>query len=121
MSAYTPGDELSRIASADLSAQRYRLVELDANDQIALSGAASADTLGVLQDTPRAGDEGAIKHSGITKVVYGGAIAINDPITADANAAAVAAQAGNPVHGRALKAGVAGDIGLIRLERQPNA
>jgi hypothetical protein len=108
-------------ASADLSANQFYFVVLNSSKQLAVAGA-NVSCLGVLQDTPAAaGRSGEVRCFGVTKVVAGGTIAVNDKIASDANGKAVKATAasvsagtpeplaGSYVMGLALEAASAGE------------
>jgi hypothetical protein len=107
---------VSRIATTDLSTSQYRFVALDANSQIVLAGA-GVNVLGVLQDKPIAGRVGAVCIFGRTSVVYGGTVAAGDPVSSDATGRAVTTVgATTKIVGKALAAGVVGDVGDVLLE-----
>ncbi|UYZ84290.1 DUF2190 family protein [Entomomonas sp. E2T0] len=55
----------------------------------------------------------SVIRSGLSNVVYGGTIAIGDPVTSDAQGRAIKATAGDKTIGFAEVAGVEGDIGSI--------
>lgn len=107
---------VSRIATTDLSAQQFRAVALDAAGQIVVAGA-GVNVLGVLQDKPIAGRVGCVCIFGRTNMVYGGTVAAGDPVSSDATGRAVTTVgATTKIIGRALVAGVVGDIGDVLLE-----
>jgi hypothetical protein len=56
--------------------------------------------------------------SGISPVVYGGAITRGDPLTSDGNGKAVKAVAGQSIVGYAMISGVASDIGYCLISPQ---
>lgn len=105
-------------ASADLSAVRFRFVELDGSQQLQQCNAAGDFAFGVLQDKPTAaGRVGEVVLFGGTKLVAGEAITKGDLLTCDnAGRATVctpigAVEANSAILGRALEsAGAANDI-----------
>jgi hypothetical protein len=116
------GYDITVAAAADLSAKQHFFVKADGN----LAGA-GAEALGVLQNDPTSGQAAAIRVMGVSKVVYGGTIAVGDQVSSDASgkavkytAASVSAGTPEPLAGThclgiALIAGVSGDTGSIAL------
>lgn len=96
-------------AGADLSAQQYHFVTFDASNNVVLP-AAGVKCIGVLQNKPALGYACTIAKSGISKVVAGAAIAINDDIATDATGRAVPAVAGNRRLGKARMAATGAGI-----------
>ena len=92
--------------------------------QIVLSdgGVDNLIDVGVLQDKPESGQAGAVRYTqgNITKVKYGGTIAVGDKLKSNAASGAGKAVAtttsGNRVLGIALVAGVLNDIGYMLCE-----
>lgn len=106
--------------------QPARFVVLDpALEGVAAQADASADALmGVSQHqvlTPNGGTVD-VHLSGIVPVIYGANVRAGYPLTSDANGNAVEAAPGvgviAQVGGYALVPGVAGDIGVVNLNRQ---
>lgn len=90
-----PGQQVSFQAAADLSAQQFRFVKLDANGQIAAITAVTDIPIGVLQDKPgAAGRAGCVMLNGISKIVGGANLAKADQVGPDAQGRAVAYVAG---------------------------
>lgn len=100
------------LASVDLTAKRYFLVKQDGSGNAALCTAATDKIEGSIDDPGNGTVLGAItvcKANG--KVILGGTVAPGDQLTSDAAAKAIATTTGgNFVFGRAVEAGVAGDI-----------
>lgn len=61
-------------AAADLSAKQYYFVKIDSNGKAALCAAATDKPIGVLQNTPKSGEEAVITVVGGTKVVASASI-----------------------------------------------
>lgn len=105
-------------ASADLSAVRFRFVEMDGSQQLQQCNAAGDFAFGVLQDKPdAAGKVGEVVVFGGTKLVAGEAITKGDLLTTDNAGRAVvmtpigAVEADSAILGRALEsAGAANDV-----------
>jgi hypothetical protein len=96
-------------AAADLSGDQYKIVEIDASEEIDLAGAGLGS--GILIDDPEAGQNGSVCVMGYAKVVAAGAINAGIRFTADANGLAVAAGAGDDVVGMTLReAGAANQV-----------
>lgn len=111
---------VSLMAGADLSAQQYALVVINASGQVVLAGAA-ADVDGVLFNAPAAGRVAEVAIDGIVKVKAGGTFAAGANLTTDASGLAVVAATGNAVFGKALEAGVAGRIVSALFQPRPAA
>ena len=88
-------------AAADLSADQYKIVAIDAAEKIDLAGAGLGS--GILIDDPALGQNGSVCVSGYAKVVAAGAINAGVRFTADASGLAVAAVATNLVIGMTLR------------------
>lgn len=91
MSQSTKAFELSREVASDMSAKQFFAVKLDSAGKLALGAAPTDEILGVLQNTPTAGQTGRVKliGGGTSKVHTktsgaSGAIAINDRLTISA-------------------------------------
>jgi hypothetical protein len=102
--------EISLIAGADLSAQQFRGVKVNASSQIVLAGASDITQVGVLQDKPISGVAGCVAIFGRSKIVAGATIASGVEWTTDANGAAIAATTGKLVCGTVIAGGASGDI-----------
>lgn len=80
-------------AGSDLSTKQFFFVTLNGSSQLAVAGA-NVSVLGVLQDKPAAaGRGGQVRYLGITKVLAGGTITVNDKVASDASGKAVKATA----------------------------
>ena len=116
-------------AGADLSAAQFRFVKLNGTDlQVVQATVAGEDVLGVQQTNPdTAGQPVTVMTAGVSKVVAGAAVAIDDLVTTDTVGRAIVATSGRTdtsdggaandpligsfVHGRALEA--ASGAGII--------
>ncbi len=111
---------LSYEASADLSANQFRLVSLDANGRVQQAGA-NAQCVGVQQNKASAlGNATEVGFSGRAKIVAGAAVAIDDQVESDATGRAITATGvgDHEVQGRALTAAsAAGELVEVLLER----
>lgn len=114
MAAIQPGERYSAPAAVDLSTKRYHLVKLDANGNVVLATTATDNILGVLDNSPKAGQTADVvlaNGSGSFKVKLGGTVAAGAFLTANADSEAIATTtAGNRVIGRAVRAGVENEI-----------
>lgn len=122
---YIDGSNRSFISTNDLSAatNQYLIVKADASNvgQVVLATAATDVILGVLMNTPKAGDNAVVRLRstvGTLPVLAGGTVAIGDAITANASSKGITTvTAGNQILGYALRAAVTGDI----LEVMPSS
>lgn len=75
---------VSFIAGADLSSYRYAPVRLDANGNVVLA-ALNERAIGILQNTPTAGQAASVMLYGVTKAVANGAISVGAAVTSAGN------------------------------------
>ena len=121
------GQDFTLQAGSDLSAKQFYFVVLNGSTQLAVAGA-NVSVLGVLQDKPAAaGRGGQVRYLGITKVLAGGTITVNDKVASDsagkavkATAASVSAGTPEPLAGSytvgiALASASAGDYVSVLL------
>jgi len=114
-------------AGSDLSTHQFQFVVMNGSTQLAVAGA-NVSVLGVLQDKPAAaGRGGQVRIFGITKVIAGGTITVNDKVASDsagkavkATAASVSAGTPEPLAGSytvgiALASASAGDYVSVLL------
>lgn len=93
--ASNTGQDFSFPASGNLSTKQYYFVSLNSSSQIQVAGA-NVSCLGVLQDKPKAANDGGqVRCFGITKVLAGGVITVNDKVASDSSGKAVKATAGS--------------------------
>lgn len=112
-----PGFSSSLVAGADLSAAQFLFMKLDSSGNIITCAAVTDKPIGVLQNSPAnvgsTGQEALVMHEGITKMIAGGTIAIDDLIGTDGNGKAVAYVPGTDttkyIVGRALEAASANE------------
>ena len=62
--------KITLMAAADLSSSQYRFVIVDGDGKAALSGD-DGNAIGVLQNTPEAGEAATVAISGVTKLYIG--------------------------------------------------
>lgn len=116
MSQSTRSFEKAIVASEDLSAKQFFIVQLAADGTLEVGEGATDLLVGVLQEGVESGQMGTYRFLGTTKVKAGGSIAIGAYVTSDANGEAVATTTnGNVVIGRALEAADDGDIIEVQL------
>lgn len=103
------------VAGADLTADQYKIVKVDAAGKLVLTGAAD-EHAGIL-DCPGDTDESVrIRVSGVAKVVAGAAITTGDGVESDA-AGKLRTLTTGPLVGIALEAaGADGDIISVLLK-----
>lgn len=105
-------------AAADYSAivgrvptHQFKFVVINSSGQIALAGAGvRAD--GILENFPAANAMARYgRGPGVRKIKLGGTVAIGNQLTPNASGLAIAATTtGQYLHGKALRAGVSGDV-----------
>lgn len=111
----------SLLANADFSAatNQFRLMNLNSSGKLVLASAGGR-VVGVLHNTPVANQAAdLVSNNCITKVRYGGTVAVGDNLKSDANGQAVAAVAADialgAVVGIALQAGATGEVGCMYM------
>jgi len=101
------GQDYSFPAAADLSGNQYYFVEIGATG-VTVCDAATDIPLGVLQNKPGSGAAAAVRVTGISKVIAGGAISVGNPVGTDASGRARALTPGTDttayIRGIALEA-----------------
>ena len=112
----TTGIEKSAKCTAAI-ATAYLIAKPGADDDTYAQAAAATDALlGIFQHTTTAaGEDVRLMLSGISPVVYGGAVTRGDQLTADGNGKAVKATLGQSIIGFATVSGVANDIGYCLI------
>lgn len=113
-------DNISRVAGADLSSAQFKFVESNSSGTVTVTNAAGEYVLGVLQNNPASGQAATVAVGGISKVVLGGTVSINDQISTDASGRAIAATTGHKIVGIAIKGGAVGEVGSVFLRPAPN-
>jgi streptogramin lyase len=108
------GGFLSREAGEDLTGKQYHIVKLDSNGKVVLCDAGSDSVIGVLQNEPVNGDTAQValnNGAGTYKVHCGGTIAVGATVGTNSTGKAISnTTAGHGMVGRALEAGVSGQI-----------
>jgi hypothetical protein len=114
MKGEIPGYKMTLIASADLSAKRYKAIKIDSDGKAAIAGDGQS-AVGILQNTPVAGEAATIMTSGISFVEYGDTVTAGSNLASDADGNLVVAGASDAILGVALCDGADGDIGTMLL------
>jgi hypothetical protein len=109
------------VASADLSADQFKIVKLDSNGKVALCTTLGGDHDGVLQNKPAAADRAAsVGHLGVSKVLLGATVNAGANVSCRADSTGGPAASTHIVLGKAMEAGVAGDIVSVLLTKWVN-
>ena len=99
-------------AAADLSAKQYHFVVLASATTVNVATASTNAPIGILQNTPEAGQQAIVAISGVSKVVADGTLAAGNFIgtSADAQADAISPGTDTTVYmtGQCLEAASAG-------------
>lgn len=113
-------DTITGVASADLSASQYEIVDVNSSGKIAVVGTKGAKCLGVLQNKPSAsGMPCEVAVGNVAKVAAGAAVTAGSEVISDATGRAIAKDAGRQfVLGTALEsAATAGVIIPVLIKR----
>lgn len=117
MSQEVVGITKTLIAGEDLSAKINYIGQLDATGKLEVGEGATDLLVGVIKSNDGgSGESACYQFTGTAKVKIGGSVSIGDWVTSDSNGKGVATTTdGNIVIGRALEAGVDGDIIEVQL------
>jgi hypothetical protein len=75
--------KVTLIAGADLSAAQFRFVEIAAGGLVTRANAITDKPIGVLQNSPKEGEEAEVLVVGGTKLVSGAALAVGNVVSTD--------------------------------------
>jgi len=109
-----PVQNITLLADANCSAKRYYAVKVAADGQFEVAGAGD-NAIGILQNTPEAGQAGQIMCLGVSYAVYGGIVTAGQNLKADAAGKLVTAGGTDAVVAVALESGVENDIHPVVL------
>ena len=112
---YNPGLTKAYLATTD--AAPYTIAKYVTGDHTVAAATAPADRIcGVFTEAgAKSGRNADVVRSDMPGVLLGGAVAVGDRLTSNANGRAVVAASGNSLLGTAVKAGVAGDVIPVHL------
>jgi len=117
MSQSLPTMKRTGVASEDLSAKKYYIVQLDATGGIEVGEGATDLLVGVLQNKPQSGEAAVYCFGGTSKVKAGGAVGVGAWVTSDANGKGVATTTdGDVVIGRHIGTAAAADGDLMEVQ-----
>ena len=114
-------DTRSFVAGESLAAAQFKFVTLESDGQVDLADSAGENCIGVLLNSPAAGEAATVAISGKVMVTSGGTIAAGAAVATDASGDAVTAASTNIIMGYALEAAVAGQVMAIELIQGGNA
>lgn len=105
-------------AGADLSANQFHIVKLDASGNVVLGAASTDVVLGVLQNKPLLGEAVCVAKGGVSKVLCGAvSVAVGDLVASNASGLAATAGGGDNAVGIALEEADPGQIFSVDLDR----
>lgn len=118
MPRFREGSNMGFISTNDLSAQAVgSIVKVDSSNapnQVVLAGANGTGAIGVTMDQAAAGQTITVRlrtAAGTLFVKLGGTVAVNDAVTSNGSGLGITTTtAGDEILGRALEAGVSGDV-----------
>jgi hypothetical protein len=114
------GPYLAFPTNGDLSTKQKLAVVLNSSGTLDVAGAAVV-ILGVLEDDPKPGRNGTVKHRDVAKVICGAAVAAGAKLMTNASGQFITATTGLPIVATALQAGagansvIAARIGYLGL------
>jgi len=120
---------ISLVAAADLSANQFRFVNVDANGQtIAITGIGER-MVGLQEDKPgeataAAGEVSEVSISGVVKVIAGATVTAGQEVKSDASGRAIDATARVATHfvaGTALTGGAVGELISVLISKYQQA
>ncbi len=117
MSQFVKGFTKTLTSAADLSAKAGYIAKIDTSGNLDLAAAATNKIVGVIESNDGGSGATAVyQFLGTVKVKLGGTVAIGDWVTADSAGKGVATTTDKDVAiGRALEAGVSGDMIEVQL------
>jgi hypothetical protein len=107
-----------REAGEAMTDKQHYIVQLDATGKIEVAEGATDLIVGVLQNTPAAGEQATYAFGGVAKVKAGGTVGVGAWVTSDANGKGVATTTdGDIVIGRHIgtAAAASGDLMEVQL------
>ena len=113
-----PGQRITLIAAADMSAKRFYAISVDSAGKAAIVGA-NERIAGIIQDAPKADQAGAVVINGVSLAVYGGTVTAGADLITDSAGRLVAATggAGEVIVATALTGGAVDEIGTVLLNQ----
>lgn len=104
-------------AAADYSSNQFHAMTLNSSGQCELATTQGERCIGILQDDPAAaGRAGSVQYLGVGKAELGGTVSIDDQLITNATGELIATTADTDfIIGRALEAGVDGDVIAVAL------
>lgn len=99
------------VAAEDLTGKRWFAGVLDANGEIAVATTAGGRIDGVILDEAPLGISASLCLDGVERVIFGGAVSVNDELAIDVNGKFVTAVSTDVVVGKALTAGADTEVG----------
>jgi len=117
MSTEHIGQTYSREAGESMTDKQHYIVQLSAAGLVEVGEGATDLLVGVLQNTPAAGEQAVYAFTGAAKVKAGGTIGVGAFVTSDGNGKAVATTTdGDVVIGRHLGTSAASSGDLIEVQ-----
>ncbi|MBB1074459.1 DUF2190 family protein [Rhodoferax sp. 4810] len=93
---------VTRVAGVDLSSAQYHCVKQNTSGAAVLCNTAGESVFGILLNDPLNNQSAAIAVTGVAKVVAGGAIAIGNLLSVNAQGRLIVATAGKKIIGEAM-------------------
>lgn len=116
MSQFVEGFQKTLVAGESLAGKEFYIGQLDASGNLEVGEGATDLIVGVIRTNAAAGEAAAYQFLGTAKVKLGGTVGIGAWVTSDTAGKGVATTTdGDVVIGRALEAGVDGDIIEVQL------
>jgi hypothetical protein len=117
MAAENIGDLQSREAGEAMTDKQHYIVQLDATGKIEVGESATDLLVGVLQNTPAAGEQAVYAYTGVAKVKAGGAVGVGAWVTSDTAGKGVATTTDKDVViGRHIGTAAAADGDLMEVQ-----
>lgn len=111
------GEQFSKEAGEAMTDKLNYIVQLDATGEVEVGEGQTDLLVGVLQNTPAAGEMAVVQFTGVAKVKAGGTISIGAYVSSDSAGKAVATTTnGHVVIGRYIGTAAAADGDLIEVQ-----
>ena len=93
---------LTMIASEDLSTSQYKILNVSGDNTVALRVAAGAGVLGILDNSPKNGENATVVVAGLTRCMAGGTVAAGSWISVTASGTGLATTSGQYILGKSI-------------------
>lgn len=117
MAAYLKPEIQCFQAGADLSTHQYKLVKFGSDAKTVVLAGDNEEAMGVLQNAPKSGEDAEVSVGGGALVKIASTVALNASVGSGASGVGKTAAATKLAIGKAMDAGVSGDVIPVIIDR----